>query len=129
MKKKLLKYGIPFLIGLAASALIMWGRGAFSAEKMTDVYKYISDGFFVISMLYIGFGLLLFAASEGILDIIGYGFKSLIYLFSPVKKDKAVGGYYEYKVKQAEKRKAVPYHIIIIGVIFLIPTIVFAILA
>ncbi len=124
-KDKLIKYGVPALIGLALSVAVMYIdesrvksiEGISFAEM---VFMCLSDGFFVTGILYVGFGLLLFAAHEGIFDIISYGFKSVLYLFTPLKKDPDAGGYYEYKMKKKESRKAIPYHVIAIGAAFII---------
>ena len=54
----------------------------------------------------------------GLFDIFGFGFKSLKYLFTPMKKDPSEGGYYEYVMEKREKRKnkPVPYLFLLIGV-------------
>ncbi len=133
MEKKtnrLVKYGVPTLIGLAISFAVMYidepRVAAIEGISFIEmVFTCLSDGFFVTGVLYVGFGLLLFAANEGIFDIISYGFKSLLYLFTPIRKDPDAGGYYEYKMKKKESRKAIPYHITIIGAAFLVPAITF----
>ncbi len=122
---KLVKYLTPTSIGVALSLAIMYIRGLFEQTELYYIFMYLSDGFFVTGILYVGFGLLLIAANEGVLDIISYGFKSLLYLFTPIRKDPAQGGYYEYKIRQKEKRKGVPYHILVIGGAFLVPAIAF----
>lgn len=124
-KKTLIKYLVPVAIGIALAAGVgyycysflyaSWGL----KKGLTTVIMAIADGTTVTALLYVGFGLLLLVASTGVLDIIGYGFKSLVYLFTPYRKNRAEGGFYEYKLKQKEKRKAVPFHILWIGLCFL----------
>lgn len=74
-----------------------------------------SDALFVVGFLNFGFGALLWISTTGFFDILGYGFKSLIYLFTPIKKNRDEGGYYEYKMAKKEKRKKVPFEVLWIG--------------
>lgn len=127
-KRTALKYAVPILVGLVLSFAVMYWRGLFSETELYYIYMYISDGFFVTAAIYVGYGLLLLVSFEGALDIIGYGFKSLLYLFTPAKRNRDEGGYYEYKVRRKGKRKAVPFHILWIGIGFLVPAIIFAVL-
>ena len=55
----------------------------------------------------------------------GYGFKSLLWLFTPIQKSRDEGGFYEYKVRQREKRKGVPFHILWIGLALLAISLIF----
>ncbi len=125
--KKLIKYATAALIALAVGVAVFFSRPLENYNDTNEVIKYLADAFFVPAMLYIGFGLLMFAVNEGTLDILGYGFKSLLYLFTPIKKKEA-GGYYEYRMKKKEERKPTPYYIIFVGLAFLAVSIVFTLL-
>lgn len=130
-KTTFLKYLIPILIGIVISVGVGYycyntlyaSRGVEAGTSA--VIMAIADGLTVPGILYTGFGLLLIAAQSGIYDIFTYGFKSLVYLFTPAKRNRDEGGFYEYKVRQKEKRKAVPYHILWIGIAFIVLAIVF----
>ena len=119
IKKLLIKYGITTLIGVAIAFAIMCGRGVLAAASVAAAMGYISDGFFVVGMLYTGFGLLLAISSTGVFDMLGYAFKSLIYLFTPMRIDRGQGGFYEYKMRKKEQRKAVPLYILWVGLAFI----------
>ncbi len=99
-------------------ALAYW-FGAFSADNISLAFAALSNACFTTAVLYIGFGALIWISKTGIFDIFGFGFKSLKYLFTPMKKDPAEGGYYEYVMEKREKRKnkPVPYYVLIIGLI------------
>jgi hypothetical protein len=68
----------------------------------------ISDGCFVSGMIFTGMGMLLWVSSTGFFDIFGYAMKSLLVLFSPLKKPGEHPHYYEYKCEKEEKRKGKP---------------------
>ena len=128
LNKKLLKYLIPSVIGVLISFGIAYYRGLFSAASTAATVMAISDGFFVTAVLYVVFGLLLVIAQSGFYDIFTYGFKSLKYLFTPIKRNRDEGGFYEYKIRQKEKRKAVPFEVLYVGLVFLALALVFALL-
>jgi hypothetical protein len=118
----LLKYTIASGLGAMVAFLIMWWQGIFVSPDLQTVFQRISDGFFVVGVLYVGFGLMFLIAGEGILDILGYGFKSLVYLFTPRRLNRDSGGYYEYKQKKYEerKKKGVPTYLLWIGIAFIL---------
>lgn len=128
MKNTSIKYVIASAVGLVLAFAIMFWQGIFEAANVTEVMQAISDGFFIVGFLYLGFGLLFVAAHAGTLDIITYGFRSVIWLFTPFRKNRDEGGYYEYKMKKKEKRKAVPYFLIWIGIALILISVVFLIL-
>ena len=128
---KLISFLSSTVIGLGISFAIAYWRGIFEATTAETVLNIISDGTFVTGMLYTGFGLLLLIANEGILDIFGFGFKSLVYLFTPRKLDKKATDYYAYRMKKKEERegKKVNTNILPIGVGFILLSIVAVVLA
>ncbi len=118
-----------------ASALILSTAfavfmGVFERDNISLVFAGISDALFIASILYIGMGALVWISLSGIFDIFGFGFKSLKYLFTPMKKDPSEGGYYEYVLEKREKRKGKtpPYHILIVGLIVLALAVIFFVL-
>ncbi len=116
------KYGIATAVAAAVAFGIMCWRGIFAATNPTGVISAISDGFFAAGLLYTGFGLMCCIINEGVLDIIGFGFRSLLCLFTPRRIERDEGGYYEYKIRKKEERakKALPSHLIWIGVAFML---------
>ncbi len=123
---KLLKYLVATGIGLVAAFAIACWRGVLELTELSKILSAISDGFFVMGVVYLGFGLMLLIVNEGILDIIGFGFKSLIYLFTPRRLDRDSGGYYEYRMKKKEERaqKRVSAHIAWIGAAFILVSVI-----
>ena len=128
---KLISFLTSTVIGLGISFAIAYWRGVLEATTAEMVLNTISDGAFVTGILYTGFGLLLLIANEGILDIFGFGFKSLVYLFTPRKLDKKATDYYAYRMKKKEERegKKVNTNILPVGVGFILLSILAAIFA
>lgn len=128
MKRASMKYVMASVTGLILSFAIMYWRGITLAETTQEIMQAVSDGFFVVGFLYVAFGLLFVAAHAGTLDIITYGFRSVIWLFTPFAKNRDEGGYYEYKMKKKEKRKGVPYFLIWVGLVFVALSVLFLVL-
>ena len=128
---KLIGFLSSTVIGLGISFAIAYWRGIFEATDALTALSAVSDGAFVTGILYTGFGLLLLIANEGILDIFGFGFKSLVYLFTPRKLDKKATDYYAYRMKKKEERagKKVNTNILPVGVGFILLSLLAVILA
>lgn len=98
------KYVIQIGVGLLLAAAIIFYRMPQMEEGTAGILMAVSDGFTVTGMLYICFGILLFASDTGFFDFLGYASHRIVELFIP-KFDKNIENYYEYKVKKQEKRK------------------------
>ena len=124
---KLKTYLIGSLVALVLTFLVALSHGAFSADSISLAFAQLSNACLVTAVMYLGFGALMWIATTGLFDIFGYGFKSLKYLFTPLKKDPEEGGYYEYVLQKQEKRetKAVPYFMLVIGAVVLVLSFVF----
>ena len=55
--------------------------GVFEKDNTVDVLHVLIDATFVVSVLFTGFGLLIFSANEGTFDMLSYGMTSFISLF------------------------------------------------
>lgn len=128
VKNSIKKYLIAIILAGGASFGIMSARGLFSLESASAIVACISDGFFVAGFLFAGVGALIWLSSTGTLDIISYGFKSLLVLFTPYKKKVGEGGFYEYKVRQKEKRKGVPFQILWVGLGYVLLSLMFTLI-
>lgn len=114
----LLRYGITAFLALLCALGVANYRGLFAGGvSPADALKHASDGFFVSGALFFGFGALAWVSSSGFFDMLSYGFKSVWYLFTPATKPRGSGGFYEYKVMKAERRKeqGTVRHIAIVG--------------
>ena len=126
-KKKIIKLAVSIGTALIAAVIVfVWrlNNPPFDMEKM-PVMQALSDGFFAVGIVLVGFGALMWVSTTGVLDIITYGFKSLIYLFTPFQKERGTGGFYEYKLEMEEKRGKAKPHIFLVGVAFILISLVF----
>lgn len=96
---------IVFGIGILIAVSLLLSYDFFHLTEATDIYKAACDAFFVPGILMLSFGLLGVISGEGLFDIMGYGTKSLLVLFSPLKKPEKMERYYDYKKRKAELRK------------------------
>lgn len=108
------------LLGLAAMTLVCfinWNQGH-------SIVHLLCDGFFVAAVLLLGSGGLMFCRNHGAMDMIGYGFQSLIHLFStPGRLDGPEEDYFTYCQRKAEERK--PYgHFLISGLVYLVLSVI-----
>jgi hypothetical protein len=126
--KKLISWGIAIAVSAITVVLVYFLRINNPPYGMDHVppIQAISDGFCVAGMMFTGFGALMWISTTGVLDIIGYGFKSLLYLFTPMQKDRDEGGFYEYKLQKKEKRKGVPFEYLWLGVGMVIVSLILA---
>jgi len=80
-----------------------------------------SNALFVPGVMWLGVSGLMWIATTGFFDMFGYAFKSVVMLFSPLKKPGDIEHFYDYKVAKEEKRagKSVPYAMLIVGVVLI----------
>ena len=119
MKKKLLKYGIPFLIGAVITVSVAMGQGLGSVGAAMAM-RTLSDGCFVTTILLGGMGIRVWVSTTGFFDIFTYAGKSLLVLFSPMKQPEKLKKFYEYKVDKDEKRKKADFTLLIVGAMYLL---------
>ena len=123
MKQKktgaLLRYGITLGIGLCVSTLTAWRQGFAWALPFAQNARHLSDGCFVAAVLLVGVGALTWISCTGFFDIFSYAVKSLLVLFTSLRKPKDQISFYDYKLLKEEKRGAAPRFILYVGLVFL----------
>ena len=120
MKKRLIQYGVCGVVGALIAYWIMNSKGLFSLGYSTaDVFLILSDAFFVPGILITLFGVLLWIATTGLFDSIGFAFSSAAHALLPfIRHDHKT--FYDYKMEKAEKRGSTPYFMLIVGAFYLI---------
>ncbi|MGM9632420.1 MAG: DUF3899 domain-containing protein [Eubacteriales bacterium] len=130
-RKRLIRYAVTAGADLVLALVLSYARYKSFDEsiKGTPLFQGLSDGFIVVGFFNFAFGVLLWIASTGTLDIITYAIKAAVWFIIPIKRSTGLGDYYEYKVKQKEKRKGIPFETIWIGLAFIAISALFAYLA
>ncbi len=126
--KKLINWGVAVAVSVVTVVLVYFLRinnPPYGVDYIPPIHA-LSDGFCVAGIMFTGVGLIMWISTTGVLDIIGYGFKSVLYLFTPMQKDKDEGGFYEYKLQKKEKRKGVPFEYLWLGVGMVIVSLILA---
>ena len=120
-KKTLISMAVQLVIAAGLSVLAASAQGFKLGGELWLNCRYLSDGFFISAVLFIGMGVLLWVSTTGFFDIFGYAMKSLLVLFSPLKKPSEHPHYYEYKCEKEAKREGKPisHTVLVVGLICL----------
>lgn len=112
------KYVITLLCGFAGVAYVLWLKDIFGQTEPTMIFKILCDGFFVVGMLLVCIGLLIFTSNEGTFDGLVYSVKSFVDLFRKpeMKKYKS---YYDYQAAKREKKTPFGF-LLICGLFFIV---------
>ncbi len=125
-KKTLISIAVQLLIALVIAIPVAVGQGFSLKGEAALNCRWLSDGFFVSAVIFVGFGGLFWVSTTGFFDIFSYAFKSLFVLFSPLKKVKEFPHYYDYKCEKDAKREGKPisYTVLVVGLICLAASLV-----
>ena len=100
--KKIFKYLITLLVGLALAAWVAIPKGIFSETRAEIIFGILSDAFFVPGVLLLGVGGLIFVSNEGIFDGFTYGIISFIDIFRKDKQNK-YRTFFDYRQSKGER--------------------------
>lgn len=106
--KTLSKYLLTVGIGLAASIFILFLRGFSFDMPPVSMLAILADAFSIPGIVLVCVSLLIWVASEGTFDMIGYGFGRAASSLIPFmrKNDET---FYDYKVRKKEGRDGRSY--------------------
>lgn len=126
--KRVIKYAVTVLCGIAICLAVIFGKGAFSVTEMSETIKIIADAFTVSGLVLLLSGLFVWIVRQGTFNGLGYAFKSLfVALHDKEYRESHKETYVEYS--ERKDKKSTPFlFLIITGGAFLIPAIVFTIL-
>ncbi len=129
-KSNIVAYVITFVIACLFTILIAISRGIFDeGNGKKEVYRCLADSLFLPGASFLGIGLLVKIAAEGLFDGVSYLLKYAFYSLIPGGRLKKEDSYYDYKQKKAEKRKTLKSNcILIIGLLFTLLSILFTFL-
>ncbi len=115
--KKLRKYLITIIAGLAAAALIAWAKDIFAQAEPAKVFHILCDAFFAVGTVITCAGLLVFSSNEGTFDMLVYGFSSFVDLFRTESKKK-YDTFFDYREAHSDKKISFGF-LLICGLLFL----------
>lgn len=124
MKKRILEYVISFSAFLLLSFVIAILFGLFSYKEDYRIYEAICNGLFISAVFSLSIGGLLFVHNNGFFEIIIYGIFRFITLFTKRRKYK-YETFYDYHVAQAEKPKAEYGYFLVVGLFYLVVSLLF----
>ena len=119
-KKRWMPWLIEGGIALAVFMALAVGRGAFTAGESAEVLRILCDAFFVPGIMLFSFGVLAFCAYGGVFDMVSYGFRSLLVMFTPFRKPENHMKYFEYKLMREKTRTRPRPVALIIGTVLLL---------
>lgn len=125
--KKALKYIIPSAIGLVAAIVIAFTRNVTKQETLNQVFAILSDAFFAPGVCITGIGLIVWAGSGGVFDMLAYGIITLFDTFRKNISGRKYKSFYEYRqAKKSENRKL--GFLLAVGLAFIAVSAIFTIL-
>jgi hypothetical protein len=124
--KSWLKYVITLSIGLGFALIIMVSKGIFTQEDPNEVYKILSDAFFVPGVCITGFGLLILASNGGTFDMLSFGMKKFFSLFKRDLKGTMNETFYDYRLAKEGTEKSFGY-MVIVGLVFITLSVIFVV--
>ena len=118
--RPLLKYAVTFGVAAVCVFLVLITRGLFDGGRLTERALLLiwSDALFIVGMLTLCIGGLLFVTRDGAFDGLGYAARSLGWLFN-VRKRKERLSFHEYKLRKSEKRRSF-LHLVVVGSVLLV---------
>lgn len=116
--------GTPFLIAAAAgivlSVAIALLRGMGGGKTAAENAGILSDGFFITGVLMAGVGALLaISAKTDFFDMLSYGVKSLVVMFTPFRNPAKHPRFYEYKLQRQQNRKPAKMFLLFAGLLMI----------
>ena len=98
-------------------AYILWLKDFFGQTEPKLIFHILCDGFFVVGVVLVCIGLLIFSSNEGTFAGLTYSVKSFIDLFRKTGMKK-YDSYYDYKAARTEKK--IPFGFLLIcGLLFI----------
>ena len=105
--------------------LLVIYMGIFQAENAWTVFRILSDGFFVVSVLAMGIGFLSAISAIGFFNIFGYSGRYMLSLFRRnMDSGPRLGSYYDYRESQKDTKKA-KWHLVIGGGFYFAASLIF----
>ena len=110
-------------VGLLTAAGLLLSGGVGSMTDPAEIYRTVSDAFFVPAVFLLCLGLLELIARDGFFDLFGYACRSVITLFTPFRPPEKAESYLAYCQARRARRSEKPRPV------FLLPGLGFLLIA
>ena len=117
--KRIVRTVLLLAATLAATVAVAHSRGLDAANPLRLNARYLSDGFFVVGFLMTGLGALVWISTTGFFDMMSYAVRSLMVLFTGLRRPKEYPSFYDYKVERDARRAKPQWMLLIMGVAYL----------
>lgn len=126
--KRAIKYIVASLCGAAVCLAVIFGKNILSAESVAQKIKILADAFTIAGLVLILSGLFVWIMRQGTFNGMGFAFRSLfVALHDSEYRQSHKESYSEYKERKSKKDTPFLF-LIITGVAFMIPAIIFTVL-
>ncbi len=122
-RPRLWQYLISFIVGAAIALGVFSAKDFFSETDTAQIYKTLSDGFFVAGVLLSGVGLLVFASNGGAFDMLVYGVQSAFSLILPAARRHDT--FYDYRVSRQKNRPSYAF-MLLTGLFYIALAVIFS---
>ncbi len=120
-KSTIIKYSVSSVIGLIFVLTYVILNRIFTAPTAKDVFKILTDGFFIPGVLFLGVGGISYVTREGAFDGIGYAFSSIFVTKNwSSRRFKDRETYAQYKERKAGKRTVLAFLLHVGGIMFIL---------
>jgi len=122
---KLWQYLISFVVGAAIAFGVFYAKDLFVQTGLSEIYKILSDGFFVSGVLLGGIGLLVFGSNGGTFDMLVYGVQSVVSLVYPDARKHDT--FYDYRMARSRRRSSFAF-LLLVGLFYIALALLFSLL-
>ena len=119
------RYFITIIVGLVMAAIMCFSRDILSAEG-TMVYHILSDAFAVPGLFILAAGILVMVSNEGLFNGISYGIKAVTKALTNRREPKMEESFYEYHTRKSGQERIRFGHLLIVGVVFVVISVILA---
>lgn len=116
---KFIKWLKPIISAVVILVISAFALELFKAGDREELFKDLSDCFFVTGIVLSGVGAISWAGTEGIFDMLSYGCKTFFGLFSASYAKKLPKSFYDYKQEQVEKNRPWLKRTLVVGLVVL----------
>ena len=120
-----LEWIITVLLATALTFFACWMAGAFEAEHDYELYEALCNGTFGIGFLLLCFAGLMWCSHNGVFNGLTYGVKQLFVVLRSDSAIKERETYSEYCQKKSQRTPPVLAHLLIIGGVLIVASMVF----